>query len=260
MRLTLTLILISTVLLSQAQQQKLIFLDDNGKSVSEKKAVTLEQHVKINDTLYEVNTYAVDGPRSTSIQYSDEKGETLNGRYITYDRKGNGTCVALYSHGQKNGTWYYLTTTHRVLRTELYQEGKLIVKKDSTQLNAEQERYRDSIKNLPNAPAEVESEFPGGPSGWLHFLNQNLRYPDRAFDKNIQGTPIITFLVGKDGKIETNNIYLESSVEYSIDNAALGVIHASPEWTVAMQGGKPVRAWKKQPIVFSLAPEPKKKS
>jgi len=50
MRLTLTLIILSTTLLSNAQQ-KLIYLDDNGKSVSEKKASTLEQHIKINDTL-----------------------------------------------------------------------------------------------------------------------------------------------------------------------------------------------------------------
>ncbi|WP_431209791.1 hypothetical protein ACQ86N_27160 [Puia sp. P3] len=35
--LTLTLILLSTALLAHAQQQKLIYLDDNGKSVSEKK-------------------------------------------------------------------------------------------------------------------------------------------------------------------------------------------------------------------------------
>ena len=252
MRLTLTLIILCTTLLSNAQQQKLIYLDDNGRSVSGKKAVTLEQHVTINDTLYEVNTYTVDGPRSTSIQYSDPKAESLNGRYITYDRKGNATCVSLYSHGQKSGTWSYLTPTHRILRIETYRDGKLIAKKDSTQLNAEHQRYADSIKNLPNAPQETESEFPGGPFGWLHFLNHNMRYPDHAVDKNIQGSPIVAFIIGTDGKVETDNVYLESSAEYTLDTEAIRVIKASPEWSVAMQGGKPVRAWKKQPIIFKM--------
>ena len=256
MKLTLTLTLLLLTLLSNAQQ-KLIYLDDNGKSVSEKKAVTLEQHVKINDTLYEVNTYAVDGPRATSMQYSDSKGETLNGRYITYDRKGRGQTVGQYSHGQKEGTWYQLTSTSRVLRAEIYQNGKLIAKKDSTQLNEEEEKIADSLKKLPNA-IEVESDFVGGPSAWLEYLNNHLKYPQHAVDKSIQGSPLISFVVEKDGKIIPEKIFLVWSVEYTLDTEALRVIKGSPDWTPAQQGGQTVRSWKKQPIVFSLAPAPKK--
>jgi len=251
MRLTLTLIILSTTLLSNAQQ-KLIYLDDNGKSVSEKKASTLEQHIKINDTLYEVNTYTVDGPRSTSIQYNDPKGESLNGRYITYDRKGNGSSVVLYSHGLKHGTAYFLTPTHRVLRTETYEKGRLIAKKDSTTLNAEAEKYRDSIKQLPNPPEEKESEFPGGIPGWSKYLNQTMRYPDHAVDKNIQGSAIVAFIVGKDGRIEQDNTYLETSAEYYLDTEALRIIRICPDWIPATQGGKQVRSWKKQPIIYKL--------
>jgi TonB family protein len=258
MRLPLTLTLLTITLLSNAQQQKLIYLDDNGKSVSEKKAVTLEQHLKINDTLYEVNTYAVDGPRSTSIQYSDAKGETLNGRYITYDRKGNGLTVGTYAHGVKEGDWYVLTSKSRILRTEIYHNGKLIRKIDSSESH--------EIKNISDTAGkgftkiEIESEFPGGVSAWLQYLGANLRYPQHAVDKDIQGSPIVTFIVEKDGKVLPENIYLERSVEYNIDTEALKAIRNSPDWTPATQDGKKVRSWKKQPIVFSLAPEPKKKS
>ncbi|MBS1601876.1 MAG: energy transducer TonB [Bacteroidetes bacterium] len=258
MRLTLTLILIGTFLLSNAQQQKLIYLDDNGKSVSEKKAVTLEQHLKINDTLYEVNTYTVDGPRSTSIQYSDPKGETLNGRYITYDRKGYGLTVGTYSHGLKEGNWFVLTSKSRVLRTEIYHNGKLIQKIDSSEAN--EDKNISDTTGTRFTKIEVESEFPGGASAWLQYLGANLRYPQHAVDKDIQGSPIVTFIVEKDGKVLPEYIYLERSVEYTLDAEALKAIRNTPDWTPATQNGRKVRSWKKQPIVFSLTPEPKKKS
>lgn len=257
MRLTLTLIVLCTTLLSNAQQ-KLIYLDDNGKSVSEKKAVTLEQHIKINDTLYEVNTYAVDGPRSTSIQYSDPKGENLNGRYITYDHKGIGQSVGAYARGLKEGPWYILTSKGRVLRTETWHNGKLIDKKDSAQTNEEAKRSSDTAAGKGFTKIEIESEFPGGPSAWLQYLNANLRYPQHAFDKEIQGSPVVTFVVEKDGKVLPENIYLERSVEYTLDTEALKSIRNSPDWTPATQDGKKVRSWKKQPIVFKLQPAPKK--
>ena len=80
-----------------------------------------------------------------------------------------------------------------------------------------------------------------------------------AFDKDIQGTPIVTFIVEKDGKVLPENIYLERSVEYTLDTEALKAIRNSPDWTPAIQNGKKVRSWKKQPILFTLEPEPKKK-
>ena len=257
MRLTLTLILISTVLLSQAQQQKLIYLDDNGKSVSEKKAVTLEQHLKINDTLYEVNTYTIDGPRSTSIQYSDPKGEILNGRHITYDRKGYGLTVGNYAHGLKEGNWYVLTSKSRVLRTDIYHSGRLIRKIDSSEAN--EDKNISDTTGTRFTKVEVESEFAGGDSAWFQYLGANLRYPQHAVDKDIQGTPIVTFIVEKDGKVLPENIYLERSVEYTLDNEALKAIHNSPDWSPAIQNGRKVRSWKKQPILFTLETEPKKK-
>ncbi|WP_431209792.1 TonB family protein [Puia sp. P3] len=170
---------------------------------------------------------------------------------MTYDRKGNLNLLARYAHGQKDGTWYYHTSAHRVLRVEIYRNGKLIAKKDSTQLNQESEKWLDSTKNRP-ITVEIESQFPGGPAAWGQYLNQNMRYPDHAVKATIQGSPIVAFVVGKDGKVEQDQIYLDKSAEYYLDEEALRVIRISPDWIPATQGGKQVRSWKKQPIDFKL--------
>jgi len=251
MRLTLTLIALSFTLFSHAQNG-LIFLDDDGNSVEEKKAVTVEQHIKISDTLYEVNTYTAKGPRRTSIQYSDRTSSTINGRCISYDEKGNATSVVRFNHGVKDGNWYFLTDNRRILRVETYDNGTLLAKKDSTQLNEERDRSEDPLVIMPGAPVEIQAELPGGPAAWLNYLSKNMRYPDHAVDNKIQGSPIVAFVVGKDGKIEPDNVYIERSVEYSLDIEAFRVILQSPLWVPAVQKGKTVRSWKKQPLTFKL--------
>src|SRR5258708_39909727 len=78
-------------------QEKLAYFNEDGKPVKEKQAVMLQQRLRINDTLWEFNTYGVNAPRLVSMQSRDEKGNTLNGRYIAHYRKGDydtlGDCI-----------------------------------------------------------------------------------------------------------------------------------------------------------------------
>ncbi len=49
-----------------------------------------------------------------------------------------------------------------------------------------------------------------------------------------------------------NILILYRSVEYSIDHEALRIIFISPDWTPAVQNGRNVKTYKKQPIIFRL--------
>jgi len=48
---------------------------------------------------------------------------------------------------------------------------------------------------------EIESEYPGGASAWLRYLNKNFRYPDEAQNNEIQGTVVVQFIVDKEGNV-----------------------------------------------------------
>ena len=96
---------------------------------------------------------------------------------------------------------------------------------------------------------EVESEFPGGLTGWIKFLNEHLKYPKKAIRKNVQGTVVVQFIVGKDGSV--SEIEAISGPELLRD-AAVNVLKESPNWKPAVQNGKKVKSYKRQPIVFRL--------
>jgi protein TonB len=102
---------------------------------------------------------------------------------------------------------------------------------------------------LKGAKIEVESEFPGGGPAWLDFLNKHFKYPKKAIKQNIQGTVLLQFIIDKDGSISDARALTGDPL---LQEAALKVLSESPHWIPATINGKPVRSYKKQPIVFKL--------
>jgi TonB family protein len=98
---------------------------------------------------------------------------------------------------------------------------------------------------------EIESEFPGGAPAWQRFLGANLVYPKKAIRKKIQGTVLLQFIVDKDGSISDLKAL---SGDPLLIQAALEAMQNSPRWHPAVQRGKQVKSYKKQPIVFRLEP------
>ena len=98
---------------------------------------------------------------------------------------------------------------------------------------------------------EIESEFPGGAGAWLRYLNKNLRYPDDAVNNEIQGTVIVQFIVDKEGNV-SDVTPISGPDNGGLREEAVRVIKRSGKWTPAVQNGRQVKSYKKQPIVFKL--------
>jgi len=96
---------------------------------------------------------------------------------------------------------------------------------------------------------EIESEYPGGASAWQRYLNKNLRYPQDAIDNEIQGTVVVQFIVDKAGIVSEVEAI---SGPNELRDEAVRVIKKSGQWTPAVQNGRQVKSYKKQPIVFRL--------
>lgn len=96
---------------------------------------------------------------------------------------------------------------------------------------------------------EIESEYPGGASAWQRYLNKNLRYPQDAIDNEIQGTVVVQFIVDKAGVVSEVEAISGPS---ELRDEAVRVIKKSGQWTPAVQNGRQVKSYKKQPIVFRL--------
>ena len=108
-----------------------------------------------------------------------------------------------------------------------------------------------TAKNIDKAfkKVEVESKFPGGERAWINFLQENLTYPKKAIRKKIQGTVVLQFIVDRDGTV--SDIEAISGPE-ELQQGAIDVLKKTPNWIPAIQGGKKVKSYKKQPIVFRI--------
>ncbi len=96
---------------------------------------------------------------------------------------------------------------------------------------------------------------PGYPMN--EYLANNLKYPKKAIEGNIEGRVIVKFVVNEDGSISGTEVV--HSVHELLDAEAVRVVRMMPRWKAGKQNGKAVKVYFNLPIVFKLDdPEPPK--
>ena len=109
----------------------------------------------------------------------------------------------------------------------------------------------ESQSHLPVLDVVEEMpQFQGGMQALMEFLSKNIRYPKEAFEANKQGRVIVNFIIETDGSISEAKVV--KSVDPSLDEEAVRVINAMPNWTPGRQSGKAVRVKYTVPINFRL--------
>ncbi|HPG11727.1 MAG TPA: energy transducer TonB [Chitinophagaceae bacterium] len=99
---------------------------------------------------------------------------------------------------------------------------------------------------------EIEAKFPGGESQWRRFLERNLD-PNTPIDNGApEGTYTVTvqFVVDKEGNI--SDVRALTNHGYGMEQEAVRVIKKGPKWEPAIQNGRQVKAYRKQPITFQV--------
>lgn len=102
------------------------------------------------------------------------------------------------------------------------------------------------LSSDPDTPAT----FPGGEFKMVEYLRDNLKYPESAKKKGIEGKVYIQFVVEKDGSIA--DVKVMRGVCEELDAEAVRVIKAMPKWKPGEQEGKPVRTTMMLPINFKI--------
>jgi protein TonB len=186
------------------------------------------------------------GPLVKSTSYADHDGTIRNGRFCIYNNFGNLDSTGVFDHGKKNGPFIKLGS----------------ITKDSIELLRQYEYVQDSLVKFTDMAAEnkkrktedtthsKESEYPGGMEQWSSYLANNLDYPERARKKDVQGKVRICFMVNTEGEIK--DLFIEKSVEYSLDQESLRLIKKSGKWVPGEKDGFPVTTYKIQGIKYEL--------
>ena len=97
---------------------------------------------------------------------------------------------------------------------------------------------------------EQMPEFPGGIKELMDYLGTNVKYPENAMKKNVQGRVVVQFVVEKDGSLSEASVI--RSIDPDLDAEALRVVQTMPKWKPGMQKGQAVRVKYTLPVSFKL--------
>ena len=101
---------------------------------------------------------------------------------------------------------------------------------------------------------EIEAAFPGGQKEWLKFLQKSLN-PNVPVDKGApEGTYTVMtqFIVTKNGTV--SDLKTLTHHGYGMEEEVLRVIKTTI-WKPAIQNGKIVNAYRRQPVTFQIVAE-----
>lgn len=118
----------------------------------------------------------------------------------------------------------------------------LVAQTDSLNTTEDKTYEMFDIQNPP--------KFPGGESAMLQYISQNLQYPAAARESGIEGTVVITFVVGKDGSI--SNIKIVKDIGGGCGKEAARVVAYMPKWSNGEANGHPVKVMYTLPVRFKL--------
>lgn len=102
---------------------------------------------------------------------------------------------------------------------------------------------------------EIEAAFKGGQTEWRNYLQKNLN-PGVPVDNGApEGTYTVLaqFIVDENGNI--SDLKTLTNHGYGMEEEVLRIITKGPKWLPAMQNGKKVKAYRKQPVTFQIEAE-----
>ena len=102
---------------------------------------------------------------------------------------------------------------------------------------------------------EIEASFPGGDQAWLKFLKKNVNGMIATDNGAPQGiyTVMVQFTVDKYGYI--TDIKALTNHGYGMEKEVIKLLKKSPKWSPAFQDGRNVKAYRRQPVTFTVSGE-----
>ena len=243
--LTLVLLSLSHILFAQKSGSDIFYLwDSSWNNVPKVENAHFFTRVRfVNDTCWQHHNYKIGGPMLTLEEYKDREAKIPHGRFSYMDSLGRLDSTGYVVEGKVQGTWYFFSDTASVIWMKKYSYGKLL-----SVWNASDSGKRE--EGIFGVHSTIESDLPGPAGSWSKYVTRNIRYPPAAKAKGIQGTVLVSFTIDPDGRIQDE--FLSKSVEFTLDDEAIRLLKQSPKWTPAVQNGKTVKSFKRQPVLFKL--------
>jgi len=123
----------------------------------------------------------------------------------------------------------------------------------SNEIKAQSATKNDSVKEELFINYDIPPQFPGGEMELLNFIKKNLKYPEKAILKEIEGRVYVKFKITKTGEI--TDIKVLRGIDEECDKEAVRIIKMMPKWKPGGVLGHcyPCEVWYTIPIRFRLS-------
>jgi TonB family protein len=173
-----------------------------------------------------------------NVMYDDATLKILSGHALYYSDKGKIDSEGDYVKNKKNGKWKYYFESGSISGVVSYNNG-IITKEDYLQPNG-QPQNDEKMANRPPS-------FKGGNDAMIKYLATNLKYPENLRE-DMHGKVMVNFTISREGHII--NIYVSTSLNKDLDNEALRVVAAMPDWDPGIQFNRPINVHYLMPFKF----------
>lgn len=231
----------------KAQNKVTKYYDANWVETTKEKAVFYADFIK-NGENYNCKSYWIKSNVLRGVStYPDTVMQSPIGFQVLYFKDGNVEDSSYFEDNKLKYTYLYFSNRQLALHYYIPDNKKQGIA----------EGYDESGKKIKNYIFEKDAEFKGGQKGWTFYINK-----DASKDLTVKGNESVTvtvqvaFVIDESGYVINPKI-LKSSGYKNADADALRIIEDSPNWTNAIQFNKPVKAYKVQPIIYTLNPEKK---
>jgi protein TonB len=113
----------------------------------------------------------------------------------------------------------------------------------------------------PFTKVEIDAEFPGGTSAWTKHVSREIeRNSDEIMEDGKSGTVVVLFIVDKEGAV--SEVRALPCGEAGVPNCvgpgsklaevAVAAVKKGPKWKPAIQNGKSVKAYRRQPVTYRI--------
>jgi len=278
---------------SQSNKRYIYYLDTYLSSVEKSKAVILGEGVYENGLFkldcFSINKDKL----FLTVHCTDSTLTNFEGQYISYHLNGKQEIEGDFQNGDRKGIWQKWDTLGRKVDSTIYEKDKAILVATFDYHNNGTLKYftiKDSLLNTYQTISyseeglkssevffkgqkgilktyteekiqtdslftreEIEAEFPGGQKRWRLYLEKNLNPSVPVNHKAPKGlyTVIVKFVIQKDGSVE--DIVAETSNGFGMEDEVLRIIKKCPKWIPAIQYGRNVKAFRRQPVSFEVS-------
>jgi TonB-dependent SusC/RagA subfamily outer membrane receptor len=199
--------------------------------------VTLQPKTKPENSDFQKALVVIDG-----VEYPGMNQEELNKKVPAQDIASieiiKDGASAQYGEKGRNGV---IKITTKKSKTEKIKEVTLTEKK--------------SGDNKIFEKVEVAPSFPGGHQAWERYLERTLSNFNPADSGASEGTytVIAQFIVDKEGNV--SDVKTLTHFGYGMEDTVIKMINNGPKWEPAIQNGRKVTAYVKQPVTFVITDE-----